>query len=465
MKCINDVDKQSIGKQIRFESTKIKGFWWWGSIVVALILALDWPWSMLAVARNSDLVMFDLIDQLYIVDALERAHTFRETLMWWYGQWSRSDLSFYRPLTSLVWWLQFQAFGGKEHGALGFTVVHLLLHAGVCALLLGFLRRLIGDRGALVAVVLWASGFAEKFTLPTPLPALGYWRDDPEMWTFIWCLLCLGSLLSYWQTGKRWFYAGAIAALVMGICFKEMAYIFPVLALLLLWHQKKCDMTVPMKARIWSICGLFAINSVAFIYRCWALQGFGSRYGSNGSWLHRWALSVAGGRPAYMIVHGMIGAWGVVLGIIALWALYQRRYLLAGILAALCAGFIFVNDTVMGIPWQTFYQLMLPFPLWKGGIYGDIVNSFVVLAVWLGCLKYRNRTLILGLTWGAIAYLPLLSCAVLEHAMYLPSIGWAICLTGLVLWVWAQAENLWAMRIEAITPSPAKTAVAVLSCE
>ena len=121
-----------------------------------------------------------------------------------------------RPLTYLTFWLNNQT-GGQD--ALGYHMLNLLLHLGAVLLAYECLRRLLPERAALVAAVLFA-------VHPLQAEAVDYvWGRS----IVLAALLCFAALLC-WITDRPW---TAVACFAAALLAKEECAAFPlVLALL-----------------------------------------------------------------------------------------------------------------------------------------------------------------------------------------------------------------------------------------
>jgi hypothetical protein len=119
--------------------------------------------------------MGDLIDQEAIVNGLLRTQSYGEAMAWWTGPWvgylgSGQENSFYRPLTSLVWYAQYRLWG--ENGALQFMVMHRLWHLVVCLLAVAFSDAL----SAFASLFwVWPSGLWPSGLWPSGLWPSGLW--------------------------------------------------------------------------------------------------------------------------------------------------------------------------------------------------------------------------------------------------------------------------------------------------
>ncbi len=408
--------------------TDLKFRQWAGALVV---LALSWAWGLRESwsqfpARGTDAEMGDYVDQLLLLSGLAKAHTLRDTLAWWTGSWAGGETrAFYRPLPSLIWWFQLQLFG--RNGAQGFMAVHFASHFVACVLLFAFLWRVLGGRVALLSVAIWASGALAWMTLPVPAPALLWWKDSVDVWLASALVLCLWSLLSFWRTGQKRFFAFAVGAQLLAIAVKEMSYITPFLAGLLLWHEWDGERALSRSAQVRSVAVLPGIVAVAFVFRLWALHGMGFRFGTNGSWFYRFCSYCIGGRPASLFSLGDVAPVGVALVLIA--ALIWRRSGWRRMWPCALAGIVLVlwNDWKSGEAFNTLYRLLSLLPLWAASFYADVLVALAVIGFWWQFGRVRDRIQLFGYGWLLLAYLPLLSASIMGHALYIPSIGWAIC--------------------------------------
>jgi hypothetical protein len=129
---------------------------------------------------TGDIIGADPVDSGLITEGLEKTTGWKHALRWWSGPWvawiddgngQGHGVKFYRPLSSLVWWLQFQSFG--HQGLAPFTVVHALSHLLVLSVALLFFRELLGLRVAVLSLGIFALHLAGiLFYLPSPRAAL-----------------------------------------------------------------------------------------------------------------------------------------------------------------------------------------------------------------------------------------------------------------------------------------------------
>ncbi|HEX9996448.1 MAG TPA: hypothetical protein VGB45_04835 [Abditibacterium sp.] len=378
--------------------------------------------------------MGDYIDQNYLVTGLEKTTSFQQTLQWWKGPWvgyggDGQEIAFYRPLSSLCWWLQYRAFG--PNGAGSFMMMHWMYHLAVCLLAVAFFRRVVGYTSAWMGVAIWASGIAAMLSLPSPQPALSWWKDSPDLWIAGSAILTLWSLLSFWRTSKIVFLVSAIFFQIVGIAFKEMAYITPLLAGLVLWFEWKKS-PFEIKRHHWvPIAALLLIVVAAYIFRTWALQGPGFRFGTNGSWFFRWVQYVLGGRPANLFVSGQVTPVAIALLGLGFWMMGAKKHRAGFVLGIAGASLIIWADWKSGQPLQTVSQFLAfspAVPFWQMPIVRDSLLSLVIVGLWVGFLKQLDPTQLFGFCWIVLSYVPLMTAPITEHALYLPSMGWGIFL-------------------------------------
>lgn len=389
---------------------------------------------LLSAARGGDIMMGDIVDTPLIVAGLERAPHFVDTLKWWTGPWvgyagSGQENSFYRPATSLLWWIEFQLFG--RQGLAGFMAVHAALHLAVCALSFLFFSRLFSVRIACIAVCLWALNLAlGLFDLPAPFYALEFWKDDPDL-TVSLCLL--GMCWAFWaylREGKRARLGLSLGLFLLGLGFKELAYVAPFLVLLILWHERRLFSQWRAALPFWGL----AVASFGF--RTWALQGGGFRFGSNGSWLQRFAMECFGGGPSAPLLMG--DGLPLMLSLVAL-ALWNARN------RCRCAFLLLLALGALGwTEWQfattrgeTLLRLLLPFG--THSFLPRVGQTFGLLALWIFFWRHKSslegRIQRFALGWWLIGYLPLLTAPILQHALYFMSLGWALWLAVPLDWV------------------------------
>jgi len=412
--------------------------YFWPLLVLLIIPAFAWGIFCSEPRLNAtNLIFNDGIDQQLIVAGLERTHTFADTLKWWTGPWIDGwECAFYRPITSYIWWFQWEIFGASresQNAMVSFMAVHWLSHFAVCLLAGGFLRRLFGARIAILTVVIWAGCFLNALKLPVPMWALPAWKDSPDFWVAGAIICSLWALLSNIRTGEKRFLLWVFTAQIIGIGFKESVYVLPFMAAVLLWYESALH-----KWRI--VAAMVGLTVAAYVFRFWALQGPGFRFGTNGSWFERFLLYVGGGKPVYLWSQGDLAPLAVGVLIVGIGMIIRgKRETGFGVVVFSGIG-ILVADAVRGEIGLTAIRLLQPFlaTYWKTGL--EMIQTSTIAAITImslsWTLKRPDRRMLCAFGWVFAAYLPMLTAPITEHALYLASMGsalwWCILLVELL---------------------------------
>ena len=363
-------------------------------------------------SQGTHLREWDDVDTVILTKGFAATQGWRDTGKWWHGSWiAGNEVKFYRPITSLVFYIQYRAFG--MHGRHQFTAVLLLLHLVVLVVLFLFLSDLFDKRMAALATCLFTLSAADIFGFPSPRFALEVWKDQPEALVTLPYIGSLWCLLRYIRTEYSGWLFGSLGVFVLAILTKEMAYTLPIMAALLLWHGGK------FKSH-WRILILFFGLAIAlFLFRFWALQGMGFRYGSNDSWFYRWTLNMMGGYPLAAIYRGdtlpLAMVYAGVGGVLAL----RRAFVAAGCSLVTAIAIYFVTDS--GNLQHNILSRLSTVELWR-----YVALTAALIFILFRFFKRRDRNQWFGWLFVLIAYIPLMGFHVTSHAWYLPGIGWAI---------------------------------------
>jgi hypothetical protein len=399
-------------------------FWPIATLLIAFVFlrSLSFP-------VGTDLTFEDHIDGEILVSGLERIESWNQVLGWFTGPWvAGPEYPFYRPLTSLLWFIQWQGLGSSRYSQdvmVSFVAVHWLSHFIVCLVAVGFLRHLMGGKVAILSILIWATSSLGVLALPIPIFALRHWKDSPDMWVATSMICALWALLSYLRTGERRYIFLIFVAQVIAIGFKEMSYALPFVAVALVWFEQK--QLEQIKRKGWGIViGMFGVVIVAYIVRFWMLSGPGFRFGTNGAWLNRFVTNVVGGPMANSTLLGDFAPIGLALVIVGLTLFFAQKkhsklttgLLLFGILGLLVGGI------------ETYYRFVLPVIsvyFWAGTAlhYSALSGALLILTV-IWAWNRKDRRILFAWLWVFTAYLPLLTAPLNSHALYLCSIGWAL---------------------------------------
>jgi len=186
----------------------------------------------------------DSPDSVNIAESAEAA-TPRDLLRWWTGSWIQRGSTYYRPLSSILFWLEHRAFGRNFQG---YVVVSWLVHGWVCAslFLLGFsvFPGSVVQRSttAILAVALFSVRLGPQGPTWAPAPVsyavVAWWpaqTDQVSLAFSVWALL----LFDGWLKGSR--HRGLLqgtALWIVALLFKEMAVSLPVVAGCLIMYRR-----------------------------------------------------------------------------------------------------------------------------------------------------------------------------------------------------------------------------------
>lgn len=364
-------------------------------------------------------------DQGVYLKNLAKVHDLGTVFHWWFGGWVYSpEVPFYRPLTSVLLWLLYGRFGSQ--GVFGFMAATWLAHVGVNLLLIGFLRRLVGPKAALLIASLWTIGVLEYLGLPAPWHTLTLWRSIVEIWLAMAVIAALWAWLSWLRTGSWHYYALSMGGFLAAIWVKESGYVLVPLFAALAWHERKT------RAEIVRALGpIVCLAAACMVFRFWALQGPGFRYqASNGARYTKMLTSVAMGRMLLLIYSGDLVALGAGLSlwfaVFAFRAKNHRWYWLGAATASLLF-FPLVSDMLQHQDWGTGWtRLVLALAGEPDTLRRDSMVTTCLLGIWMFLGVRRDRTQIFAYLWLLGGYLPCLYAVVGDYAYYACSLGWAL---------------------------------------
>lgn len=124
----------------------------------------------------------------------------------------RDLISWYRPLQGMLWWLEYQFFGGNSSG---YHIVNVAIHIANCSLLYGLVTRITHK---------WWIGFVAALAFLS-LPSIAidvFWPGvaDPQLSLFF--LAALWFWLVYLEEGSQWAFTATFLFFVSTLLTKEM---------------------------------------------------------------------------------------------------------------------------------------------------------------------------------------------------------------------------------------------------
>jgi hypothetical protein len=203
------------------------------------------------------------------------------------------EVSFYRPLTSYVFWCEWKLFGDQEWW---YGIPTFLAHALATVLAAGLAYRLAQRwrvRGPALAAILMAAmftGMTREYRADVVAHVAGLWKNQPDSLAAACCFLALLAYLRAQDELRAW--PGAAAAWYLAACcFKEIAVPLPLVCAAL----EVAPPQTAQKRRAIARAGAVGASGLCFLLlRRWAIGGTGYTYGSNTAWLRRSLLEFLG---------------------------------------------------------------------------------------------------------------------------------------------------------------------------
>lgn len=412
-------------------------YWWYLAIFCSYLYGL---WGVSRKYRELPGYNIDMgggIDTDVILGGLYLSPDFADTLKWWTGSWVAGDkMVYFRPLTSLVWWIEWKLFGSD--GLLGFMIVSWMLFGLTTIVAFRFFRRLFDLPTVGLAIALWVSSSLDYLTLPSPIWAPWHWKNDPESWTSLCIFACLGCLLNFWESKNKLWVLGAVGCMALAICFKELGYVtfFMAGGLWCLLRYRK------QSPEWWPLAVLFLASLVFFAYRT-SVLGRTMPANSNGAWLQRAANNLIGGRAVATISLGEYIPLAISCFLCALLCLRKRQYWPAGILGLIVVTCVWINDSKAEFPYDSALKIMAMYPSMKCALLVDTVLTLIIFFFWGSYLARRDPVRTYALGWIFLAYLPMLTAPVWQHSLYLPSMGWGLWFAVPLLSFWNAGVARW----------------------
>jgi hypothetical protein len=358
-------------------------------------------------------------DTALILDGLEHAPHFADTLRWWTGRWV-GQVPFWRPGVSLLYWIEWKLFGTDFRP---WAAVSVLLAAAMAAAVLWALEPLIGLDGA-VATVLAAFSVIVTPWARTPLlgTVMGQWKHQADELVGIALMLGLGLV----GRGKPLW---GLVPVALACVVKENGFfgfgLLPVVAGWLLWRRE--THLGLRKLLAWT----FAVALPLLVWRCLAV-GVGYRMGTNRLWWRR-AMAYMGGHAINVL---FLDQWHVV-ALVVLAGLFIRLASRRGVLQSLLICAAGVVAVLLLRTLQLHYGVDV-----VGAMLFVEADRLVCVAWWLigayMAVRFSRREVELGAIVLVIGALPTFIAATQtqENSRWLGAIGHAVL-------AWAAIRGLW----------------------
>ena len=379
-----------------------------------------------------------------LANGLQSHPNFVDTFDWWQGPWLE-NVPYFRPLTMTGFWLQEKALG--QDNLLAWEGLHWLWHGVLIALIWGFWSEIAGKGRAALGVGLFAASVIDWVSLPTGADAFNAWKDSADVWSLWFFVGSAWCFLRFLRTGNVKWWIAAFLIWVLGLSTKETAFALPFLLPLLVWHEGKLrthwKWTVPF----------FVFAPMWWLYRSWALGGYGNRTGKNGSWMTRWGLDAMGlpGRVLsgdWMLLVPIAALTGIGL---AVWRRETKRArawmpLLIGAIVALIS--LAVSTHFTQIPFVDNVTRLTLVPVWI-----DAFNAAIIGALYWQFFHNRDRAQIFAYGWVWVTFIPLaIQPPTSSHVHYPVAPGWGMWLACAL---WPIGEMVWRRFVKPEAKEPA----------
>lgn len=188
----------------------------------------------------------------------------RDGLRWWHGPWIEQGVEVYRPLSSILLWLE--CYAGQKFGfewIARFGVVLLTIVSWQCVLLA---REFTFSRGAMLVAALLAP--CARFWMmggSTPHYWLAWFPCHHDLLMIAWLLGALLWWTRWLESKRRRDLTWALALFLGGVLSKEFLYIFPAMALsVALFHPRR---RVELFPALKVVGAMFAFLAFAWVFR------------------------------------------------------------------------------------------------------------------------------------------------------------------------------------------------------
>lgn len=386
----------------------------------------------------------DSPDSIGIARWAEQA-TGDDMLRWWTGVWIQADSPYYRPLSSFLFWLEYQLFGLNFQGH---VILSWLVHGAisVCVFLMA-LRLFPGPRRiawgtSLLAVVLFNVRLTPEGphwpVAPVAYSVVAWWPAQTDQMSLLFSMLALLALDRWLLREDPRGLVKAIALWLVALLFKEMAVIVPVLAALLaVYRDGLVALSRPGRDRrglAWTIgltgtaivAAFLALRSV-LVPGAWGIESRSAAY-----YLSKIVFLLAS-RPYVLLVS--YGSWVPAAAVLCalgiyLWVRAPRRPGLIWLVLAL----LLISGLLAQLLGGNFALVTLPDQLGALGTLTLFVLGLLVLAH----VRVAWPWLLLAMTLAVHA--PLLWVWG-PHYFYWPAAFWALFNAGLWHYVLLRAEE------------------------
>jgi len=418
--------------------------WYLGGLLLCIVLGLAAtaygvfsPSLRKLYARN--------IDSVEIATCAEGA-TSADIAGWWTGVWIQPTSPYYRPLSSMLFWLEYKAFGMNFQGH---VLVSWVLHAVLCALLYRLAFRLLPGPPrervcfAVVAVVLFnlrrGPTGPDWIAAPVAHGVVAWWPGQTDQFCLLCCLPALSLLDRWWLEGGRRDLAWGGVLTAVALLFKEMAVTMPLLAGCLglyrggpatmrLWEVREGRRHLSV-GPMWKLVvpGMVAMGLFLLARHSMAPEAWGPEMRSVGRIVSK-VVWYAAELPSAIVMARGFWVVGVSLFLAAglyVYARLPRRPSAVWLVLGLLVGAGVVAQLLEG----NFAILTVPREM-------AAIGTMTLFILGVAALLHVRR----GLTWPLLALVAAVHLPILHvqgpHYLYWPAAFWGLFNASLLQFVW-----------------------------
>ncbi|NSW58495.1 MAG: hypothetical protein HPY44_20995 [Armatimonadetes bacterium] len=460
---VNDLSGDSSPKRVALDGSHAQEplrVWFWAAVIIGLLATGHAAFSPAILAHYADSP-----DSVDITRWAEKA-TVADIPLWWSGSWIQRSSPYFRPLSSMVFWFEYLAFGWNFQGH---VVISWLLHGGICGLVfllgLAWFPGRPGQRvaSALLAVVLFNVRLGPQGPgwLPAPVAygVVAWWPGQTDQWSLCFSLWALLNLDRWLVRDNSRGLRNAIVLWIVALLFKEMAVSLPLVAGLLAWYRKGRSavslraigiQSAPAAGLSWKLAvpGLLLVAGFLALRSLLVPGAWGPKVRTFDYFLSK-AVWYAAELPRAIVIAR--GIWVVAIALFVAHCIYayvrlpKRPAIVWPILvsvvgAGALAQWLYGNFAVITIPSELL-----------------AIARLTLFALGLMVLIHTHR----GPTWPLLGMLAAIHVPVLHvqgpHYFYWPAAFWGLFNASLLLHVWQRSEDgtiRWAARAGK-APSPA----------
>ncbi|MFO7946819.1 MAG: hypothetical protein R6V19_08385 [Armatimonadota bacterium] len=294
-------------------------------LLAAVLVAL----AVISLATTAGLVFNSTVQAKWSVNADSQAIArnameadWSDIGSWWTRPWIQHEM-YYRPLASMLFFLQGQVFGMNFQGYcivswIANTINVLLLCLLGASLARGSDRVRIGVGVLAGLLFLWAKhpGGVDWSIARVTWGVMPWWPVQTDIFSLMFSLLSLLLLDRYLQSRRRGLLVVALASFVAALLFKEMALAVPLMVPALVWYRSRKDVLRLSAAYLGIGVIFYVVRSLA------APAASGLEYAGNFTFL-QYAFYVANRLTSLLMAGELVpvvtSAGIIAIVIVALW--------------------------------------------------------------------------------------------------------------------------------------------------